>query len=107
MSPRRAAVTALAVMVPVTALVTVLCTTLLPFQFYFTAQWLCDAPYTDPFVVSYGNGEGTNFTMYCATSRGGRQDVGWLAPLLIMWPVYYLVLAPINSLTVHRRMTKH
>ncbi|MEU5996138.1 hypothetical protein ABZ806_44805 [Spirillospora sp. NPDC047418] len=101
MSPRLAAVITLAVMVPVTALLVLMSTTLAPDQVTFTARWLCDAPYTDPFVVSEHVGRGTDISMYCTTERGGRQDAGWLTPLLIMWAVYYLVLAPLTSLTIY------
>ncbi|QKW39465.1 hypothetical protein HUT06_40050 [Actinomadura sp. NAK00032] len=100
MSPRRAALVTLAAMVPITAVLTLVSSSLVPIQVSLTARWLCDAPYTDPFVVSDRVGKGTNYTLYCTGSRGERQNAGWMDPFLITWAVYYLILSPITSLTV-------
>lgn len=104
----RFALIALAVMVPVAAVVAMVATTLMPVQLTFTARWLCDPPYTDPFIVSDHVGRGgTNFTMYCTSPRGSRQKIGWLDPFLIMWAVYYLTLTPFAGMITYLRTSRY
>ncbi|GAA4332758.1 hypothetical protein ACFQY7_35350 [Actinomadura luteofluorescens] len=103
MRPRRSVLIALLVMVPITAFIAYISIILFPIQAQLAAPWLCDAPYSDLFVVADRVNKGTNHTMYCAGPRGERREVGWPGPQLPLWGVYYLVMAPIAGLIVYRR----
>ncbi|WP_433227879.1 hypothetical protein [Actinomadura formosensis] len=103
MSKNRAAqiLSVLVVCAFASAMLTLLSTVIAPGQVRWTAHSLCDAPYTDPFIVAYRAGRGgTNYTMYCVGERGEHQDVGWMNPYLIMWAVYFLVITPITGLAL-------
>lgn len=107
MNPWRGALIALVAMVPITAFTTYISWIVLPVQVRWTAPWVCDAPYSDLFVVSDRAGKGTNYTTYCAGPRGERLDIGMADPYLILWGLYYLVLGPITSLIVYFRVSRH
>ncbi|GAA1848995.1 hypothetical protein [Actinomadura bangladeshensis] len=70
------------------------------------APWLCDAPYSDLFVVSDRAGRGTNFTRYCTGPRGERQEVASMRPELILWTAYYLVMGPAATLITYFRTSR-
>ncbi|MFI6045022.1 hypothetical protein ACIA8C_25560 [Nocardia sp. NPDC051321] len=63
-----------------------------PGEAKLTAPLFCDAPYTEPIVVSDtmhdSEGQSTNYSMYCVGDRGQYTEVGFLRPWLALWALH-------------------
>lgn len=95
-------VLAVAAFLGVTALVTLVATSIWPGQAGATARWFCDADHPDHLVVatSYQTGEGTttDTTLYCIGPRGDAVDVGWGRSWLVLWAGYSVATAVVVGL---------
>lgn len=90
--PRRILAT-LAVNLAATAILgCVLPVAIWPGEAKLTAPLFCDAPYTEPIVVSDtfhdSEGQSTNYSMYCVGDRGQYTEVGFLRPWLALWVLH-------------------
>ncbi len=92
----------LLVFLGVTALLTLISTSIWPGQAGATARWVCDADHPDHLVVatSYQTTEGTatETTLYCIGPRGDAVDVGWGRSWRILWVVHAALTAVVLGL---------
>ncbi|MEU7144277.1 hypothetical protein ABZ942_32870 [Nocardia sp. NPDC046473] len=91
--PSRKILATLAVILFSTALLgTVLPVAIWPGEAKLTAPLFCEAPYTEPIVVSDtfsdAEGQSTNYSMYCVGDRGQYTEVGFLRPWLALWALH-------------------
>ncbi|WP_405163976.1 hypothetical protein OG203_02305 [Nocardia sp. NBC_01499] len=63
-----------------------------PGEAKLTAPLFCEAPYTEPIIVSDtfhdSEGQSTNYSMYCVGDRGQHTEVGFLRPWLALWALH-------------------
>ncbi|MFF3225917.1 hypothetical protein ACFYV7_24180 [Nocardia suismassiliense] len=66
-----------------------------PGEAKLTAPLFCDAPYTEPIVVSDtfhdSEGRSTNYSLYCVGERGEYTEVGFLRPWLALWALHTVI----------------
>ena len=78
-----------------------------PGEATLTAPLLCDDARPDPFVVrdTYNVRPGETsmtFSLHCVGPRGDYDEVGWTAPMLVLWAAHTAILLVLVGLVVAR-----
>lgn len=107
-----AVVIVLAVLLGVTALLTVIATSVWPGEARLTAPVVCDDAHPDGIVVvdSYGTADGStayDFSLFCTSADGDAIDHGWASSWLLLWAVHTFLVADALVLTLVLVRAKH
>ena len=110
MSARRPSALAVVVLVGVLLFTSLMVTIIVsmaiwPGEATLTAPILCDDARPDAYVVrdtySYRPGETSmTFTLYCMGPRGDYDEVGWMAPTLVLWVGHTVLIGALGVVLV-------